>query len=323
VRYLPGVPSVIITEHLDPICAQWLTERADTAAIPFDSPAFAEALPGAEALVVRTYTIVDEALLDRAPKLKVVGRAGVGLDNIDLKACEKRGVRVVYTPDANTQAVVEYVTGLVLDRYRPRTPVTKTTADQFHALRKTEVGQEIAELTFGIWGMGRIGKRIGHVMSAMGMRVIGHDLLPPEAWQAELTFACESADRDTMLRESDIVTIHIDGRPENKQVIGADSFKNLKPNAMLINAARGMLVDHDALNTWLIDHPEALAVLDVHNPEPPAPGSLGSGVLFERPNAILLPHLASRTHVAMENMSWVVKDVLAVLNGQEPRCPAV
>lgn len=313
------MPRVIITEHLDPICAQWLSERADTAAIAFDAPGFAEALPEAEALVVRTYTIVDDALLDKAPKLKVIGRAGVGLDNIDLKACERRGVRVVHTPDANTQAVVEYVTGLVLDRYRPRTPVTAATAGRFHDLRKTEVGQEIAELTFGIWGMGRIGKRIGHVMSAMGMRVIGHDLLPDDDWQTGLPFACESADRDTMLHASDIVTIHIDGRPENKQVIGADSFINLKPNAMLVNAARGVLVDHDALNAWLTDHPDALAVLDVHDPEPPA----ADAPLYDCRNAILLPHLASRTHVAMENMSWVVKDVLAVLDGQEPKSSAV
>jgi len=224
----------------------------------------------------------------------------------------------VHTPDSNTQAVVEYVTGLVLDRYRPRTPITKATVDQFQALRKTEVGQEIRELTFGSWGMGRIGKRIGHVMSAMGMRVIGHDLLPADQWQAGLPFTCESADRDTMLAESDIVTIHIDGRPENRKVIGADSFAKLKPNAMLINAARGMLLDHEALNAWLMEHPDALAVLDVHDPEPPAP----ENPLFDRPNAILLPHLASRTHVAMENMSWVVKDVVAVLNGKAPEHPA-
>lgn len=311
----------VITETLDPSCADWLGSRCEVVWHMHDAPGLDAQLADADALVVRTYTRVDDALLDQAPKVKVVGRAGVGLDNIDLDACQRRGVRVVYTPDANTQAVVEYVFGLILDHYRPRTPLAPgTDSNTFHALRKTEVGLELADLTLGILGMGRIGKRIATVAHAFGINVLGCDLVEESAIRKRMTgVPFDFVDHRTLYAKSHILTVHTDGRPENRHLINAEALTHLRDGSLLINAARGMLVDHAALHDWLKMHPNAKAFLDVHDPEPPA----HDHPLYSCTNATLLPHLASRTNTALKNMSWVVRDVVAVLEGNEPTYPAV
>ena len=312
-------PRVLITERLDEQCAAWLAERADVVWVAHDDPAaMAAALPGAEGLVVRTYTQVDAALLAQAPKLKVVGRAGVGLDNFDLPACRTAGVRVVYTPDANTQAVVEYVTGLMIDHVRPKTPLPpESSAEIFHQLRKTEVGTQLDEMTLGILGFGRIGKRLGAVAHAIGMNIRVCDLLPEASLRKAVDYPFEYVPHETLYAESDIVTVHVDGRPDNRGMLDAAAFSAMRESVLFINAARGMLVDHAALGSWASSSPRARAVLDVHDPEPPPPDS----PLHALTNVTLLPHLASRTTTALKNMSWVVRDVVGVLNGESPRFP--
>jgi phosphoglycerate dehydrogenase-like enzyme len=315
------MPKVVITETLDQTCADWLAQRSDVVWHRHDEPGLEAHLADADALVVRTYTEVNDALLDHSPNVKVIGRAGVGLDNFDLPVCEQRGVRVVYTPDANTQAVVEYVLGLILDHVRPRTALTPgTTAEQFHQLRKTEVGIELADLTLGILGMGRIGKRIATVAHALGINVLGCDLLDEaEIRKAIPQVPFDFVDHRTLYQNSDIVTVHTDGRPENRHLIDAEALSYMRDDALLINAARGMLINHAALHGWLFALPTATAILDVHDPEPPAEDH----PLYTCPNALLLPHLASRTDTALRNMSWVVRDVVAVLEGSEPTYAAV
>ena len=311
----------VITERLDPRCADWLADRCEVVWHGYEQPGFSTAIKDADALVVRTYTQVDEALLDRCPNVRVIGRAGVGLDNFDLDLCRQRGIRVVYTPDANTQAVVEYVFGLMLDLARPRTALQPgTDAQAFHALRKSEVGIELADLTLGIVGMGRIGKRIATVAHAMGMNVLGCDLVGEPAIRQQLPgVPFDYVDHTKLYASSDIVTLHADGRASNKHLIDAAALTHLRDSALLINAARGMLIDHDALARWLEDHPQAFAMLDVHDPKPPAEDH----ALYACENARLMPHLASRTDTALLNMSWVVRDVAAVLEGDEPEHAAV
>lgn len=313
----------VITETLDPTCADWLAQRCEVVWCEADEPGhdLESLLPEAEALVVRTYTIVDAALLDRAPKLRVVGRAGVGLDNIDVAACRARGVEVVYTPDANTQAVVEYVIGLMLDWARPRTDLpADADGAAFHALRKSETGKQLDQLTLGILGFGRIGKRLGRAAHALGIPLKVCDLLPEAELRRAVEFPFEFVDHAALYAGSDIVSIHVDGRPENLRMIDAEALSHLKDDALLINAARGMLVDHAALADWALSHPEAHAILDVLDPEPPPPAD--EFPVRHLPNVRVLPHLASRTHEALQNMSWVVRDVAAVLAGQTPQCPA-
>ena len=318
-------PRVVITETLDARCAAWLSQRADVVWARYDEPAaMAEHLPAADALVVRTYTQVDADLLDRAPKLKVVGRAGVVLENVDLAACRERGIRVVYTPDANTQAVVEYVLALMLDELRPRyTLEGPVDSHTFHALRKDQVGVQLDELTLGILGFGRIGKRLGAVASALGMTLLVNDLLPEADLRAQVGYDFQFVDKHTLFADSDILTIHVDGRASNRHLVHSDLLFQLRPGCLLINAARGMLVDPAALAAWArsdaVKQHGGKAVLDVHDPEPPD----HHYPLFGLPNVRLLPHLASRTDTAMRNMSWVVKDVMTVLEGNEPRDAAV
>ena len=284
-----------------------------------DQTGFDDAIADAQGLVVRTYTQVSDELLEKAKKLQVVGRAGVGLDNIDVDACHARGVEVVYTPDANTQAVTEYVLGLMLDHVRPRTALPDSVSgEKFHEIRKTEVGRQLDRLTLGILGHGRIGRRVGAVAHVLGMNVHVCDLLSEAELRKQAEYPFEYVDHDKLYRESDILTLHVDGRSGNRKMIAASVLDRLKDGVLLINAARGMLVDANALSQWAREHPDAAAVLDVHDPEPP-PAEYS---LYGLPNVRLLPHLASRTETAMANMSWVVRDVAAVLQGETPKAPA-
>ncbi len=316
-------PKVVLSEHLDEEAYNWLDRQVNLVRQPHeDSAALRKELKAAEGLVVRTYTIVDDKLLKAAPKLKVVGRAGVGLDNIDLDACAKRDVKVVYTPDANTQAVVEYVNGLILDAVRPRFVMDQyAPPPKFHEYRKMYIGRQLDGMVLGILGMGRIGRRIAQVAHAIGMRVLYNDLLTHRQLNLPDDDTSEFVDKATLYAESDILTIHTDGRAENKHLLNADVFAQLKNNCVFINAARGMLIDNDALAVWTKANAKhgAIAYLDVHDPEPPP----DDYPLFGIDNVKLLPHLASRTPEAMANMSWVVKDVVKVLEGKKPQYLAI
>ncbi len=315
-------PLVVVTETLDQACADWLGERVELAWCPHDKqPEFDGLLARADGLVVRTYTQVNETLLAKAPKLRVVGRAGVGLDNIDLPACQARQVQVVFTPDANTQAVVEYVTALMLDAFRPRgTMPDHCDANEFHRLRKAMVGSQLSELTLGILGFGRIGKRIGQVAHAIGMKVMCNDLLPEAQLRKAADYPFQDVGKGELYRKADVLTIHVDGRAENRGLVGEEALSQLKPSCLVINTSRGFVVDVAALARWAgaVAGQGGRAVLDVHEPEPPP----GDYALYGLPNVKLLPHLASRTDVALSNMSWVVRDVAAALAGERPQYPA-
>jgi phosphoglycerate dehydrogenase-like enzyme len=312
-------PKVLIAERLAQAPADWLGQRAELVWANEDPDTLQAHLPQAEALIVRTYTQVTDQLLDQAPRLKVVGRAGVGLDNVDVPACRKRGIEVVYTPDANTQAVVEYVFALMFDACRPRVALHEPIdAERFHELRKSHVGRQIEELTLGIVGFGRIGRRVGEIAYAMGMNLTVCDLLPESQVRKAVRFPFEYLDHQTLYAQSDVITLHVDGRAGNQHLIDAQALSCFRDKAMLINTSRGFVIDNQALADWAHDHPEALAILDVHDPEPPD----HDYPLWNVPNVRLLPHLAARTHRAMANMSWVVHDVLAVLEGNKPTNPA-
>src|SRR3954466_15583969 len=182
----PTAPIVLVTEGSDAKPLEWLRGRCRVIEAAADSDAFRRHVGEARGLVVRTYTRVDDALLAKAPRLKVVGRGGVGLENIDVAACRKRGVEVVYTPDANTLAVGDFVFGYLLQLVRPWAPFRDAVYDpkEFKRIRNTVRGRQLDELTLGILGMGRVGRRVGHIgADGFGMRVIYNDVLdiPPES----------------------------------------------------------------------------------------------------------------------------------------------
>lgn len=311
-------PLVVVTEQLADEALAWLEARCEVLRAGPCDPAFADAAPRVEGLVVRTYTRVDEGLLRGLPKLRVVGRGGVGLDNIDLEACRGRGVEVVSTPDANTQAVVEFVLCLLCDALRPRAPLERPVArDEWHRLRDEDlVGLwQMNELTLGILGLGRIGRRVAEVARAIGFEVRFHDI---RGIGDDERAGAEPVDLETLFRESDVLTIHIDGRPSNRGFVGGHLLALLKDDAILVNTSRGMVLDEQALAEWLRVRPAAMALVDVFEPEPPTERC----PLFGVPNAHMTPHLASRTLSAMDAMSWVVRDVVAVLEGREPEWSA-
>ena len=314
--------TIIITESLDEPCAQWLAQRAKIVRCDHENTnELNHHLADADALIVRTYTKVNKQLLARAPRLKAVGRAGVGLENIDLEACRQHDVRVVYTPEANTQAVVEYVLALILDELRPRHALDEPIDDNtFHELRQRELGTQLDQVTLGILGFGRIGKRLGRVVHALGMKLLVNDLISESELRQAVDYPFRFVDIPVLYRESDVLTLHVDGRQANRRLIDAEALDQLKANCLLVNAARGMLIDTEALVRWASKSAAhgGRAVLDVHEPEPmPA-----DYPLYAIPNIRLLPHLAARTHTAMQNMCWVVRDVMAVLQGERPKYPA-
>jgi D-3-phosphoglycerate dehydrogenase len=310
-------PTVLITEGSDPRPLAWLRERADVIEMPTSAPDFDQALARADGLIVRTYTRVNGQLLAKAPRLKVVGRGGVGLENIDVAACRARGVEVVYTPDANSIAVGDYVFGVMIQLIRPfaRFKERAYGSDEFKKVRTSQRGRQLDELTLGVLGMGRVGKRVGAIAAnGFGMRVIYNDLLemPP------LSFAATSVDKATLFREADVLTIHVDMRPGNRHLVGAKEIGSMKRGAVLINASRGEVLDAYALADAIRTAHLSGAALDVFDPEPP----IADYPLLGFENVILTPHMASRTTIAIENMGWVVKDIAAVLAGQKPQFPA-
>jgi len=292
----------------------WLRERCQVVSAGVSETAFDDACPDATALLVRTDTAVTDDLLARMPNLRVVGRAGVGLDNIDLEACRQRGIEVVYTPDANTQAVVEYVMCLLCDAFRPRMRLAHPVDEgEWRRLRASVVGQrQLNELTIGILGLGRIGRGVARVASAVGSRVVFNDLRDiPDAERGGAT----AVDVDNLFTISDVLTIHIDGRPSNRDFVNARLIERMKADVVLINTARGSVVDNLSLSRFLAEHKRARAFVDVHEHEP----FDERDPLTALENAHLYPHLAARTRTALANMSWVVRDVVAVLEGREPR----
>lgn len=312
-------PLVIQTEDLDPEPAAWLAARCELAVCSFDEqPRFDSLLARAEGLVVRTYTQVNTQLLAKAPRLRVVGRAGVALENIDVVACRARGIEVVHTPSANTRAVVEYVSALIADATRPRRYLDKAIPPaEWHQLRREEIGaRELNEMTLGIWGFGKIGSAVARVAQAMEMRVLYNDLVEIPR---EKRSGAEPVPVPRLLAESDILTIHVDFRPENRHILSADACSRLKPDVLILNTSRGFVVDPLALSAFLLAHPRARAMLDVHDPFEPIPPGYP---LLNVSNTRLSPHLASGTVKAKRNMSWVVRDVWRALGGEKPEFPA-
>jgi phosphoglycerate dehydrogenase-like enzyme len=308
---------VAVTEPLTPDSLQWLRERVSVTEAAPGEPAF-EAIAGSlEGIVVRTLTRVDRALLSRMPRLRVVARAGVGLDNIDLPACRELGIAVVHTPDANTQAVVEYVLCLLCDALRPRLFLERPVDTASWERIRTEVcgERQMDELTLGILGFGRIGSRVAQVARAIGFRVLYNDLL---TFAPSMRHGAEPVSAEDLFARSDVITLHIDGRPDNRRFVSASLIKHMRPEALLLNTCRGFVLDHEALADFLRMNPGAQALLDVHEPEP----FRAEHPLLGMRNAHLAPHLASRTRSAMDRMSWVVRDAVAVLEGRKPEFAA-
>src|SRR5579864_5211261 len=232
---MPELPLVLITEDCATAPLAWLKERARVVEAGPGKPEFDATLPDAEGLMVRTYTKVNAALLARCSSLRVVARGGVGLENIDVAACRRRGIEVVYTPDANTWAVGDFVFALMLQLVRQWAYFHDKTLDpkEFKRVRDTLRGRQLNELTLGILGMGRVGRRVGHIAThGFGMKVIYNDLLDV---QSELDFPATPVDKPTLYRQSDVLSLHVTMLPGNENLVNSDAIAQMKPSAILLN----------------------------------------------------------------------------------------
>ncbi len=310
-------PLVIQTEHLDADAGVWLRERCRVEVCPSDDPRFDALLPEADALLIRTYTKVNSSVLARAPKLRVVARAGVGLDNVDIPACTARGVRVVSTPGANTRAVVELAFAMIFDVLRPRVFLDRAIDEtRWKELRKElQAPRQLAGMTLGILGLGKVGSAMARLGAAFDMHVIYHDVREIEPGQR---FGAQPVSRNDLFKHADVLSSHVDARPENRLIIGERELGMCKRNVILVNTSRGFIMDNHALRAFLVAHPGACALLDVHEPEPIESDYPLLGVA----NAHLTPHIGAATADANRNMSWVVRDLWRVLSGEEPEWPA-
>jgi D-3-phosphoglycerate dehydrogenase len=267
---------------------------------------------GYDALIVRGRTKVTASLLEAAAKLKVVGRAGVGVDNIDLTAAKARGVTVVNAPTSTTLAVAELTFGLLLALAR-EIPRADASMKQGQWLKKELEGGELHGKTLGILGMGRIGAEVAQRARAFGMDVLGCDpLLTPEQIRGRMA---DPVDRDELLARSDFISLHLPLTAETRGLLDTDQFAKMKDGARLVCAARGGIIDEAALLSALESGKIGGAALDVFASEPP-----GATGLVKHPRVIASPHVGAQTAEAQARAAEdIAHEVLNALNGKALR----
>jgi (S)-sulfolactate dehydrogenase len=269
--------------------------------------ALVSAIAEADALIVRNRTQVDASLLTAAKKLRVVGRLGVGLDNIDVVACAQRAVEVIPATGANALAVAEYVIATAMLLLRGAYASTADVAAGRWPRAALSNGRETAGKTLGIVGFGGIGRLTARLARGLGMRVVACDpqLSATAALWDEEGAACASL--DTVLRESDVVTLHVPLTPATRHLIDGPRLAAMKKDAVLINTSRGGVVDEAALAAALRAGALGGAALDVFDHEPLAAGA----PLADCPNLILTPHIAGVTRESNARVSALIAERIA------------
>ena len=301
---------IVISEFMDQDAVASLASRFD---VRYDKglvdrpEELARAVRDADALIVRNRTPVDAALLASAPLLRVVGRLGVGLDNIDVEACAARAIAVIPATGANAQAVAEYVVAAAMLLLRGAYNASADVAAGRWPRPVLSNGRELAGTTLGLIGFGGIGRLTGRLARALGMRTIGFDpQLPPEApvWSDEGTWprACDEA-----LSEADVVSLHVPLTPATRNLMDAARIAAMKPDAILVNTSRGGVVDEAALAAALRSGRLAGAALDVFEGEPLPAGS----PLADCPNLLLTPHIAGVTRESNRRVSSLIAEKVA------------
>jgi D-3-phosphoglycerate dehydrogenase / 2-oxoglutarate reductase len=270
---------------------------------------------GADALIIRTGGVVDAALLDRGDKLKVVGRHGVGYDQIDVDAATARGIQVVYTPGANTQSVAEHVFALLigLSRHFPRMSAGLI-AGNYH-VRTSLTGREIAGKTLGIVGFGRIGRLVGEIgHRGFGMKILYHDIVPAPP-EVEARSNARRTSLEEALGVSEYVTLHVPLDSSTRRLIRRETLALMRSDAILLNTCRGPVVDEEAVAEALDNHRLWGYGADVFTVEPPPPGH----PLIGRDDVIVTPHSAAQTEEGLRTMAvTIATDVVGILRGNLP-----
>lgn len=306
-------PRIVLCGVFPEAVLKRLQAEAIVQVVPIDRNAVAEALSEADAFILRNMPFVDEALLAHGMRLKVIGRFGVGVDNVDLEAARRRHIRVVYTPGANADAVAEHTLALLLAlAKRLRFWHDALVRGDYH-LRWTERSVQLQGKTLGIIGFGHVGRAVARRAQAFGMRLLVFD--PMVSAETVASFGAASVGLDELLRESDFVTLHVPLTDATRHLINRERLALMKRGSFLINTARGEVCDLDALYEALQTGQLAGVALDVFPDEPPDV----SHPIFRHSNFIGTPHVAAHTPETLEHMALVVAEqVLKVLRGEEP-----
>lgn len=255
-----------------------------------------------DALVVRSRTKVTKDVIEAGGRLKVVGRAGVGLDNIDTQAAKSRNITVLSTPEAPTNAVAELVIGMMLSLARGICR-GDSGVKRGEWLKSSLMGTELSGKTLGVLGMGRIGQRAAAIAKGFGMKIIGYDVI--EVKQEVLdSLDARMVDLDTLLQQADFITMHVPLLPSTKNLINDERLKKMKKTAFLVNASRGGVVDEDALTRALKQGWIAGAGLDVFIEEPP------KSELVRLPNLVCTPHIGAQTEEAQDQSATILAEKL-------------
>jgi (S)-sulfolactate dehydrogenase len=265
------------------------------------------AVADVDAVIVRNRTQVDQALLASAARLRVVGRLGVGLDNIDVEACRARGIQVIPASGANALAVAEYVICTVMLLLRGQYLSSAAVAAGEWPRGALGEGRETAAKTLGIVGFGGIGRLTARLAQGLGMKVIAADAMIPADSPVWRDNGVAPRELDALLAESDAVTLHIPLTTETRHLIDAARIGRMKPGAVLVNSARGGVVDETALVAALRAGRLGGAALDVFEHEPVPAGSPLAGV----PNLVLTPHVAGVTRESNARVSSMIAEKVA------------
>ena len=313
------MPDVLISENIRGAAVDALASRFDVVTVPDlwkDPSALASAIGDFRGLLVRNQTKVDRALLEAGKKLLVVGRAGVGLDNVDVAAATDLDILVTSTPEQNAISVAELTIGLMiaLARLIPRAS-DDTKAGNWN--RQAFIGTELFGKNLGILGAGRIGFLTARRAEAMGMKILAYDpfLSPDNILLSELS--AELVKLEELLPRADVVSCHLPATADTAGLMNAARFGKMKPGALFINTSRGEVVVEADLLAALKAGAIAGAALDVRATEPPRRGELET-----MPNVIVTPHIAAFTQEAQSRVAWAIcEDMARALNGEAPRYP--
>jgi D-3-phosphoglycerate dehydrogenase / 2-oxoglutarate reductase len=304
---------VLLYEDMHEAGKQILAEQAEIVfAHSLSEDALLAQVKDVDAIVIRANGFISARLMDAAPRLKVIGRHGIGVDAIDLQAAKERGIVVCNTPTANVESVAEHAVGLMLAVSKQILRADKALRQGRWEARYEYIGQELFGRTLGLIGMGRIGTRVAEICcQGFGMPVVYSDLL--DYPQVEQKLGAKKMLMEDLLKIADVLSLHVPLSASTQNLIGRDQFAVMKTGTILINTARGPVVDEAALVEALTTGRLAGAGLDVYCNEPASQDN----PLFALENVVLTPHMAAHTEDALRMMSMVAQDVIRVLNGQE------
>ncbi|MGL5880244.1 MAG: phosphoglycerate dehydrogenase, partial [Xenococcaceae cyanobacterium] len=269
-------------------------------------------IPEYDALMIRSGTKVTKEIIEAGEHLKIIGRAGVGVDNVDVPSATRKGIVVVNSPEGNTIAAAEHALAMMLSLSR-HIPDANVSVKKNEWKRNQFVGSEVYKKTLGVVGLGKIGSHVATVARSMGMKLLAYD--PFISAERAEQIGCRLVDLDLLFREADYITLHLPKTPETANLINAEALAKMKPTVRIVNCARGGIVDENAIAEALKAGQIAGAALDVFDSEP-----LGESPLRDAPNIILTPHLGASTEEAQVNVAIdVAEQIRDVLLGLPAR----